>query len=123
VAVCAGLAIAIAGVGLFSLAAFTTERRTKEIGVRKALGAGTGDIVQLLLWQFARPVLWANLIAWPTAFWAMDRWLSGFAYRVDLPPWLFLAASASGVLIAWATVSAHTVLVARAKPAGALRYE
>jgi len=100
VAVCAALAIAIAGIGLFSLAAFTTERRTKEIGVRKALGAGTGDIVRLLLWQFARPVLWANLIAWPTAFWAMDRWLSGFAYRVDLPPWLFLAASASGVLIA-----------------------
>ncbi|MGZ5983516.1 MAG: ABC transporter permease [Caulobacteraceae bacterium] len=123
VAVCAGLAISIAGVGLFSLAAFTTEQRTKEIGVRKAMGARTVDIVQLLLWRFTQPVLLANLIAWPAAFWAMDRWLSGFAYRVDLPPWLFLAASAAGVLIAWATVSAHTILVARAKPAAALRYE
>jgi putative ABC transport system permease protein len=123
VAVCAGLAISVAGLGLFSLAAFTTERRTKEIGVRKAMGARTSDIVRLLLWRFTRPVLWANLIAWPAAFWAMDRWLDGFAYRVDLPAWLFLAASAAGVLIAWATVSAHTVLVARAKPAGALRYE
>ena len=123
VAVCAGLAISIAGIGLFSLAAFTTEQRTKEIGVRKAMGARTIDIVRLLLWRFTQPVLWANLIAWPAAFWAMDRWLSGFAYRVDLPIWLFLAASAAGVVIAWATVSAHTVLVARAKPARALRYE
>ena len=123
IAVCAGLAISVAGLGLFSLAAFTTERRIKEIGVRKAMGARTSDIVRLLLWRFTQPVLWANLVAWPAAFWAMDRWLSGFAYRVDLPAWLFLAASAAGVLIAWATVSAHTVLVARAKPAGALRYE
>jgi putative ABC transport system permease protein len=123
VAVCAGLAIAVAGVGLFSLAAFTTEQRTKEIGVRKAMGAYTGDIVRLLLWRFTQPVLWANLIAWPAAFWVMDRWLSGFAYRVDLPAWLFLAASAAGVGIAWATVSVHTILVARAKPAGAFRYE
>jgi putative ABC transport system permease protein len=123
IAVCAGLAIALAGIGLFSLAAFTTERRTKEIGVRKVMGARTVDIVRLLLWRFTQPVLWANLIAWPAAFWAMDRWLSGFAYRVDLPAWLFVAASATGVLIAWVTVSAHTFLVARTKPAGALRYE
>jgi putative ABC transport system permease protein len=123
VAVCAGLAISVAGVGLFSLAAFTTERRTKEIGVRKVMGARTADIVRLLLWRFTQPVLWANLIAWPAAFWVMNRWLSGFAYRVDLPAWLFLAASAAGVCIAWATVSVHTVLVARARPAGALRYE
>jgi putative ABC transport system permease protein len=123
VAVCAGLAIAVAGIGLFSLAAFTTERRIKEIGVRKAMGARTTDIVRLLLWRFTQPVLWANLIAWPAAFWVMDRWLNGFAYRVDLPAWLFLAASVTGVGIAWATVSIHTVLVARAKPAGALRYE
>ncbi|MGZ6011860.1 MAG: transporter, partial [Caulobacteraceae bacterium] len=83
----------------------------------------TADVMRLLLWQFTKPVLWANLVAWPLAFWAMDHWLKGFAYRVDLPPWLFLAASAAGVLIAWATVSAHTILVARAKPAAALRYE
>ena len=123
IAICAGLAILIACLGLFALAAFTTERRTKEIGVRKAMGASTFDVVRLLLWQFTKPVLWANLVAWPLAFWAMDHWLRGFAYRVDLPPWLFLAASAAAVLIAWATVSIHAWLVARAKPALALRYE
>ena len=120
---CAGLAILIAALGLFALAAFTTERRTKEIGVRKAMGASTVDVMRLLLWQFTKPVLWANLIAWPLAFWAMDRWLHGFAYRVDLPPWLFLAASAAAVLIAWATVCAHAWLVARERPVAALRYE
>ena len=123
IGICAGLAILIACVGLFALAAFTTERRTKEIGVRKAMGASTYDVVRLLLWQFTKPVLWANLVAWPLAFWAMDHWLKGFAYRVDLPPWLFLIASTAAVMIAWATVSTHAWLVARAKPATALRYE
>ena len=121
--ICSGLAILIACLGLFALAAFITERRTKEIGVRKAMGASTFDVVRLLLWQFTKPVLWANLVAWPLAFWAMDHWLRGFAYRVDLPPWLFLAASVVAVLIAWITVSTHAWLVARAKPAMALRYE
>ena len=123
IGICAGLAIVIACLGLFALAAFTTERRTKEIGVRKAMGASTLDVVRLLLWQFTKPVLWANLIAWPLAFWAMDQWLGGFAYRVDLPPWLFAAASIAGVSIAWITVSIHAWLAARAKPATALRYE
>jgi putative ABC transport system permease protein len=123
IAVCSGLAIVIACLGLFALAAFTTERRIKEIGVRKAMGASTADVMRLLLWQFTQPVLWANLVAWPLAFWAMDQWLHGFAYRVDLPPWLFLAASLAAVLIAWATVSTHAWLVARSRPATALRYE
>ena len=122
-AILSALAIFIACLGLFALAAFTTERRTKEIGVRKAMGASTADVVRLLLWQFTKPVLWANLVAWPVAFWAMNHWLQGFAYRVDLPPWLFLLASVAAVLIAWATVSTHAWLVARAKPAAALRYE
>ena len=123
IAVCAGLAIVIACLGLFALAAFTTERRIKEIGVRKAMGASTSDVMGLLVWQFTKPVLWANLVAWPLAFWAMDHWLHGFAYRVDLPIWLFLAASVVAVLIAWMTVSTHAWLVARAQPAVALRYE
>jgi putative ABC transport system permease protein len=122
-AILSGLAISIACLGLFALAAFTTERRTKEIGVRKAMGAETWDVVKLLIWQFTKPVLWANLIAWPLAFWAMDHWLHGFAYHVDLPVWLFLSASAAAVLIAWVTVAGHSWLVARAKPATALRYE
>ncbi len=119
----AGVALCLACFGLLGLAAITTARRTKEIGVRKAMGASTLDVVRLLLWQFTQPVLWANLIAWPAAWWAMDRWLHGFAYRVDLPPWLFLAATAAAVIIAWATVSTHAFLVARARPVLALRYE
>ena len=120
---CAGLAIFIACVGLFALAAFTTERRTKEIGVRKVMGASTLDVVRLLLWQFTQPVLWANLIAWPAAWWVMNRWLQGFAYRVALSPWLFVAAMALAVAIALVTVFYQSFLVARAKPVGALRYE
>jgi putative ABC transport system permease protein len=123
IAVCAGLAVVIACLGLFALAAFVTERRTKEIGVRKAMGASASDVVRLLLWQFTRPVLWANLIAWPAAFWVMDSWLHGFAYRVDLPVWLFLGATAAAALIAWITVSFQSWMAARAKPALALRYE
>jgi putative ABC transport system permease protein len=123
IAICAGLAIFIACIGLFALAAFTTERRTKEIGVRKAMGASTQDVVKLLLWQFTQPVLWANLIAWPAAWWVMDQWLHGFAYRVDLPVWLFVAATLTAAVIAWATVSFQSWMVARAKPVTALRYE
>jgi putative ABC transport system permease protein len=123
VAVSAGMAVFIACLGLFGLAANTAERRTKEIGVRKALGASNGDIVRLLLGSFAQPVLWANLIAWPAAWWAMNRWLSGFAYHISLSPWFFVAAGAAALAIAAATVTAHAVRVARAKPISALRYE
>jgi putative ABC transport system permease protein len=123
IGVCSGLAILIACLGLFALAAFVTERRIKEIGVRKAMGASSGDVVRLLLWQFTQPVLWANLIAWPAAFFAMNYWLQGFAYRVGQPVWLFVAAALAAALIAWATVSFQSWMVARAKPATALRYE
>jgi putative ABC transport system permease protein len=119
----AGLAIVIACLGLFALAAFTADRRTKEIGVRKVMGASGFDVVRLLLWQFTKPVLWANLLAWPLAYWATAGWLHGFAYRVDLPPWLFLSASVVAVLIAWAAVAAKAWLAASAKPAAALRCE
>ncbi len=119
----AALAIVIACLGLFALAAFTAERRTKEIGVRKVMGASSFDVVRLLLWQFTKPVLWANLVAWPVAFWAAAHWLHGFAYRVSLPPWLFLSASVAAVLIAWTTVAAKAWLAARVKPATALQYE
>jgi putative ABC transport system permease protein len=123
IAICAGLALFIACLGLFALSAYTAEQRTKEIGVRKAMGAGTGDILRLLVWQFTKPVLWANLIAWPIGWWLMDRWLSGFAYHVDLNPLTFVFAAAAAVLIAWATVAGQAYLVARSKPVAALRYE
>jgi putative ABC transport system permease protein len=117
------VAVTLACLGLLGLAASIAERRTREIGIRKALGADTGDIIQLLLQQFAKPVLWANLIAWPVTAYAMLRWLQGFAYHVDLAVWLFPAAAGIALLIALLTVSTHAVLVARAKPVAALRYE
>lgn len=119
---CSALAMFIACLGLLGMSSLSTERRTREIGLRKALGASTADIVRLFLWSFAKPVLVANLIAWPVAWWAMDRWLAGFIYHVDLPMWLFLAAGVGAALVALATVSINTVLVARASPIGALRY-
>lgn len=119
----AAIALLLSGLGLLGLTAFTVERRTREIGLRKAMGASTGDIVRLLLWQFARPVLWANLITWPLAAWLMTRWLQTFAYHIDLPLWLFPATGAATLTIALLTVSAHSILVARAKPVAALRYE
>jgi putative ABC transport system permease protein len=105
------------------LSASATERRTKEIGIRKAMGAGTGDIVRLLVWQFIKPVIWANAVAWPIAGFFMNRWLHGFAYHVDLEPRLFLAATSLALLSALITVGIQSYLVAKAKPIAALRYE
>jgi len=122
-ALCALIALALSCIGLFSLTAAAAERRTKEIGIRKALGADTGNVLKMLLWQFSRPVLWANLIAWPVAAWVMRRWLEGFAYHIELPLWLFPMATLVALLMALATVSAHALLVARAKPVLALRHE
>lgn len=117
------VALVIASLGLLGLAVFTAERRTREIGLRKVMGASRWDILRFLGWQFTRPVLWANLVAWPAAYLFMRRWLEGFAYHVDLSPWVFIAASALALVIALVTVSGHALLVARAKPAEALRYE
>jgi putative ABC transport system permease protein len=117
------LAVAIGCLGLYGLASFTAERRTREIGIRKVLGARTRDIVRLLVWQFSRPVLLANLIAWPIAWWAMRSWLNGFDARIGLTPLPFLAAGALALAIAVATVAGHAVRVARTRPVQALRYE
>ncbi|HTC50501.1 MAG TPA: ABC transporter permease [Steroidobacteraceae bacterium] len=117
------IAIFIACLGLFGLAAFTAGRRTKEIGLRKVFGGRTGDVVKLLLWQFSIPALIANLIAWPLAWYYLHDWLDGYAYRISLSPLYFLGAAAVALLIAWLTVLSHAVRVARATPIGALRYE
>ena len=117
------LAVIIGCLGLFGLAAFTAERRTKEIGIRKVLGARTRDIVRLLVWQFSRPVIIANVIAWPIAWWMMRDWLNGFDQRIPLTPVPFLIAGAIALGIAIATVVGHSVRVARANPIHALRYE
>jgi putative ABC transport system permease protein len=117
------VALLIACLGLFGIAAFSSERRTKEIGIRKVMGAETRDIMRMLLWQFSKPVLYGSLIAWPVAAYIMNRWLQGFAYHVQLGPWLFIATTALTLIVALVTVSAHCWPVARAKPAAALRYE
>ena len=117
------LAVVIGCLGLFGLAAFTAERRTKEIGIRKVLGARTRDIVRLLVWQFSRPVIIANIIAWPVAWWMMRDWLNGFDQRIALTPIPFLIAAVIALGIAIATVVGHAVRVARANPIHALRYE
>jgi putative ABC transport system permease protein len=117
------IAIFIACLGLFGLAAFTAGRRTKEIGIRKVFGASTRDVVLLLIWQFSIPVLIANAIAWPLAWYYLRGWLEGFAYRISLSPLYFVGVGAVALAIAWITIFAHAWRVARANPINALRYE
>lgn len=117
------VAVFIGCLGLYGLAIFTAERRTKEIGIRKVSGARTGDIVKLMLWRISVPVLVANLIAWPVAYAYLRHWLDGSAYRIALDPLYFVAAGAAALLIAWATVYANTLRLARTSPVHALRYE
>jgi putative ABC transport system permease protein len=122
-AIFAGVAAFLACLGLIGLSISAAERRTKEIGIRKALGARTDQILMLLLWQLSRPVLWANLLAWPIAWWLMQGWLNGFAYHVPLHLWLFPAAGLIAVAVAVVSVAGQAFFVARQKPAQALRYE
>lgn len=117
------LAIVIACLGLYGLAAFTAARRTREIGIRKVLGATVWDIVRLMVWQLSRPALWANLVAWPVAFLIMRWWLEGFFYRISLNPALFFVAGFVAIAIAWLTVVRHAHRVSMTSPASALRYE
>lgn len=122
-AIFGGLAAFLGCLGLVGLAMSAAERRTKEIGIRKALGARTDQVLALLLWQTSRPVLWANLIAWPAAWWLMREWLNGFAYRVPLQAWLFAAAGALAMAVATLSCGAQSYLVARRRPVEALRHE
>ena len=122
-AIFVSIAIFIACLGLFGLAAFTAGRRTKEIGLRKVFGARDRDVIIMLLWQFSVPVLIANLIAWPLAWYFLNHWLQGFAYRISLSPLYFAAAGLAALLIAWITILGHALRVARANPIHALRYE
>lgn len=119
----AGLAIFIACLGLFALAAFAAERRTKEIGVRKVLGASVTGITGLLAKDFLKLVLIAIVIASPIAYWAMNQWLADFAYRIDIQWWMFAATAAIAVFIAFMTVSYQSVRAALANPVQSLRSE
>ncbi|OGG45866.1 MAG: hypothetical protein A3F84_17065 [Candidatus Handelsmanbacteria bacterium RIFCSPLOWO2_12_FULL_64_10] len=117
------LAIFVACLGLFGLASFTVEQRTKEIGIRKVLGASVSSIVMLLSREFLLLVGVANLIAWPVAYCAMNRWLRDFAYRIELGPGAFVLGGVLALGIALLTVSAQAVKAATANPVDALRYE
>ncbi len=118
-----GLAILIACLGLFGLATFTAEQRTKEIGIRKALGASVPGIVTLLTKDFVVLVLVGFIIACPITYFGMSKWLEDFAYRIEIGPAVFLAAGALALLIALATVSYQAVRAALSDPVKSLRYE
>lgn len=117
------LAVFVACLGLFGLASFIIERRTKEIGIRKAVGANVRRIVLLLSSEFLKSVLLANLIAWPLAFFIMSSWLRTFAYRIGIEWWFFVLAGVLSVAVAFLTVSYQSVKSARANPVDSLRNE
>ncbi|MOA05601.1 FtsX-like permease family protein [compost metagenome] len=115
------LGIFISCLGLFGLAMFIAEQRTKEIGVRKVLGASVTNIVGMLSKDFLKLVMIAAIIAFPLAWFAMNKWLQNFAYRVELSWWIFLAAGATAMLIALITVSFQAIKAAVANPVKSLR--
>jgi putative ABC transport system permease protein len=117
------LAIFIACLGLFGLVSFMAEARTKEIGIRKVLGASTTHITTLLAKDFVKLVIAAHLISWPLAYFALCWWLQNFAYRIDLGSWIFLLCGGVTLVIALATVGGRAVRAALANPVEALRYE
>ncbi|PSR55333.1 macrolide export ATP-binding/permease MacB [Adhaeribacter arboris] len=117
------IAILIACLGLFGLASFAIEQRTKEIGIRKVLGASTTGIVSLLSKDFLKLVLLANILAWPIAWYGMHQWLQDFAYRTPISWWTFGLATVLAVIIALLTVSFHAIKAAGSNPANALRSE
>jgi len=119
----AGLALLLALIGLFGLAAFMARSRTKEIGIRKVLGATLPQIVRLLLWQFSKPVMWAIIFALPLAYFASNMYLQFFAERIDLQIPIIFASGIIAVGLAWAVIALHAFKVASENPIRALRYE
>jgi putative ABC transport system permease protein len=117
------MAIFISCLGLFGLASFTADQRTKEIGIRKVLGASVSHVILLLSRDFTKWVILANVVAWPVAFFIMNKWLQGFAYRIGLAVWIFIISGVAALLIALLTVSAKAFKAAVANPVDSLRYE
>jgi len=117
------IALALSLIGLFGLSAFMAESRTKEIGIRKVMGANTIQIVQLLIWQFSRPAMWALLVAMPLAYLASDTYLNFFADRIGITAGIVAGAGVVAVVFAWIIVAIHAIKIARANPIKALRYE
>ena len=117
------LAVFIGCLGLFGMASYTTEQRTKEIGIRKILGASTGKIIRMLSKEYILLVALGNLIAWPAAYFLMKSWLNNFAYRISLTLWIFLAAALLSLAVAVLTVSYQSIKAALSNPAVSLKYE
>jgi hypothetical protein len=116
-------ALIIAAMGLFGMTAVTIVRRTKETGIRKVLGAQVSDILLLFMKDVLRWVIWANLLAWPIAFFVARKWLQGFAYRIDVQVWMFATAAILSLFVAVLTVGWHALRTARTDPVQSLRYE
>ena len=117
------VALTLSLIGLFGLAAFMAESRTKEIGIRKVMGASMSQIISLLIWQFSKPVIWALFIALPLAYMASAKYLDFFADRLSMPAGVVMVAGVFAVLFAWVVVAIHAMKIARANPIKALRYE
>ncbi len=117
------LAIIISCLGLYGLASFAVDRRTKEIGIRRVLGASFTDVTFMLIWQFSKPIIIALFVALPVALYLVRDWLNGFAYRIELDAVPFAGVALIAIIIGWATVAGHAFKVARANPVKALRYE
>ena len=117
------IAVIIASVGLFAVSLFTIERRIKEIGIRKVLGASVPEIAAMLTGDLAKWILLANVVAWPLAYYGMTRWLQGFAYHITIGIWAFLAAGLFVLVVAVLTVAIEAVRAASANPVESLRYE
>jgi ABC-type antimicrobial peptide transport system permease subunit len=119
----AALAIIISCLGLFGLAAYTAERRTKEIGIRKVLGASVTGITTLLSKDFMVLVVISCLIAFPVAWWAMHNWLQNYQYRIEISWWIFVTAGIAAMLISLLTISFQSIKAALANPVNSLRNE
>ena len=118
-----GLAIIIACLGIFGLASYTAEQRTKEIGIRKVMGASVGTIVKLINREFLILVLFSNVVAWPIAWYFMKNWLNNFTYRIELTIWPFIISAIIAIIIALLSVSYKALIASRTNPVNALRYE
>jgi putative ABC transport system permease protein len=123
VGILAGLAIIISCLGLFGLASYSAERRVKEVGIRKVLGASVQNIVAMLSKDFLKYVLIAALIAWPLAWFSIYKWLQDYAYRISISWWIFLLAVLIAIVIALATISFQAIKAAIANPVKSLRTE
>jgi putative ABC transport system permease protein len=117
------LSIMLGGLGLFGLTAFMTKRRTKEIGIRRVMGASVPVLIGILSADFLKLVLIANVIGWPIAWYFMSDWLGGFAYRINIDPWIFFVTGVAVLLIAFLCVLYHALKVSRVNPVKSLRSE